>query len=329
MKSAGVRDNHGVACCTQEIMFSFIFYSSLLLGQLQKFEVAGEVLSPARQRLEWAEIESVDRRFVDYAGIDVSGRFTFKDIPEGLYKLTTGGAGRREEQRTIEVRPAFADPRGRIQVRIEARDRSSAENQVVSAARMAVSPEAVQELRRAQEARGDVEKARQHLQWAIEISPDFDEALNNLGTYYYRDGRFETAASLFERALKANPGLFQAQVNLGGALISLGNYPRALEENLKAVGRRPGDGLAQAQTGQALFYLKRYDEAIPYLEEARRLDPMSFALPGLLIAQIRQLQGRTGEAIGEYQEFLRMHPKHPNTAFVERQLRSLSGETGK
>ena len=175
-------------------------------------------------------------------------------------------------------------------------------------------------MRRAYDAKGDVEKARRHLQRAIEISPNFDEALNNLGTYYYRDGRFETAANLFQRALNANPNSFVAQVNLGGALVSFGDYERALVENFKALEMRPGDSLAEAQTGQALFHLSRYDEAMQHLQKAKQIDPMSFTLPGIFIAQIRQIQGDREGAIAEYREFLKVHPGHPSSKFAETQL---------
>jgi tetratricopeptide (TPR) repeat protein len=302
-------------------------YLLLLLAQSRQFQVAGEVISQAGQRVDWAEIESIDRRFVDYTDIDLNGRFVFKKVPEGLYKLMVGGP-RRQQQRTIEVRPAFADARGRVDVKIELNDGPAAKDRLkVGVAGLAVSPKAVDELRLATEARGDVEKTRQHLQKAIEISPDFEEALNNLGTYYYRDGRFETAANLFQRALKANPNSFSAQVNLGGALISLGDYPRSLDENLKALAMRPDDALAQAQTGESFFYLMRYNEALTHLREAQRLDPMSFTLPGIFIAKIRAIQGDTVGAITEYREFLKIHPGHPNTAFVERQLIELEGRS--
>jgi tetratricopeptide (TPR) repeat protein len=299
-------------------------YLVLLLAQSRQFQVAGEVISSARPQLEWAEIESIDRRFVDFTGIDLNGRFVFKKVPEGLYKLLVGGPGSREQQRTIEVRPAFADTRGRVDVKIELKDGPVAKDRLkVGVAGLAVAPKAVDELRRAYDARGDVEKARLHLQKAIEISPNFEEALNNLGTYYYRDHRFDTAANLFQRALKANPNSFSAQVNLGGALISLGDYPRSLDENLKAIAMRPDDALAQAQTGESFFYLMRYGEAITYLEKAKQLDPMSFALPGLFIAQIRAIQRDTAGAIAEYKEFLKVHPGHPSTAFAQRQLLEL------
>ena len=293
----------------------------VMFSQAQQFQLVGETGASANLHLQWAQIESIDRRFVDYTDIDFNGGFAFKKVPEGIYKISVGGAGIREQQRTVEVRPAFADARGRVAVKIEIKDGALAKDRLkVGVTSLSVSPKAIDEMRRAYDAKGDVEKARRHLQRAIEISPDFDEALNNLGTYYYRDGRFETAANLFQRALNANPSSFVAQVNLGGALVSLGDYERALAENLKALEMRPGDSLAEAQTGQALFHLKHYDEAMQHLQKAKQVDPMSFTLPGIFIAQIRQIQGDTEGAIAEYHEFLKVHPGHPSSKFVETQL---------
>jgi tetratricopeptide (TPR) repeat protein len=295
--------------------FALIF----LLVQVRQFQVVGETTGRANVQLRWAQIESIDRRFVDYTDIDFNGAFTFKKVPEGIYKISVGGSGVREQQRTMEVRPAFADARGRVTITLEIKDDALAKDKLkVGIASLAVSPKAMDELRRAYDAKGDVEKARRHLQRAIEISPNFDEALNNLGTYYYRDGKFDTAASLFQRALNANPNSFVAQVNLAGALISSGNYERALVENVKALEMRPDDSLAESQMGQALFHLQRYDEAMQHLARAKRIDPMSFTLPGLFIAQIHQVRGRRDEAVAEYEEFLRVHPGHPSSGVCER-----------
>jgi tetratricopeptide (TPR) repeat protein len=307
------------------MFFALSLSLTLLLAQSGVYQVQGEIVSASTQRMEWAQIESIDRHFVDYTTIDWNGTFEFKKVPAGLYKVSVGKPGIREEQRTIEVRPIFADERGRIRVRIEVREEAVAKDKLkVGVASLGVSERAVEEMRRSYEAKGNVEKARQHLQKAIEISPEFDEALNNLGTYYYRDGRFDTAAALFQRALKANPNSFPAQVNFGGALISLGRYEEALAQNLKAIAMRPEDSLAQSQTGQALFHLMRYDEALVHLQKAKDIDPMSFTLPGLFIAQIRKAQGDRSSTIAEYQEFLRVHPGHPSSTFVENQLKILA-----
>jgi len=298
----------------------------LLIAQPRQLDVAGEVVTDGSRRPEWVEIESVDRRFVDYGDIDSDGKFVFKNVPEGLYKVTVSVSG-LTLQRSIEVRQSLVDARGRIPVKVEFKNVVAGDRFKAGVASLSVSPKAVEELRRASEAKGNVEKARQHLQKAIEISPSFDEALNNLGTYYYRDGRFETAASLFQRALRANPDSFVAQVNLGGALISLGDYPRAIAENTKALAMRPDDSLAHAQMGQALFYLMRYDEALSHLENVKRVDPMSFTLPGIFIGQIHEIQGRKEQAIADYKEFLSAHPNNSRTAFVERRLSDLERDS--
>jgi tetratricopeptide (TPR) repeat protein len=307
-------------------MFRAALLLTLILAQNQKFQVDGRIMSAARQQFRWIQIESIDRRFVDNGEIDSDGTFVFKNIPEGLYKLIIVASDRkREEQRTIEVRPAFADAHGRVTVKIELPATAAAADKFkVGVNALGVSPKAVDELHRAYEARGDIEKARQHLQKAIDIAPNFDEALNNLGTIYYHDQNFTKAAELFERAHQANPNSFPAQVNLGGALISLRDYERALAENLKAVDMRPGDSLAQSQLGQSFFYLKRYDEALSHLKTAKDIDPMSFTLPGFFIAETYQARGETERAVREYEEFLKVHPGHPYTALIQNRIRAIS-----
>src|SRR5215831_19488879 len=297
---------------------------AIVFQQALRFQVTGEISGSARRDLRSAQIESIDRRFVAFGDIEPDGRFSFKNVPEGLCKIIIVTSNGREEQRSIEVRQEFADARGRITVKIELSDAGVSRDKLkVGVHALGVSPKAVEELQRAYEAKGDIEKVRQHLEKAIEISPNFDEALNNLGTIYYHDKEFGKASVLFQRAIQSNPNSFPAQVNLGGALISLGDYDHALSENLKAVAMRPADSLAQSQTGQALSYLKRYDEALSHLQTAKQIDPASFALPGFFIAQIYQLQGEKSRAIDEYKEFLKVHPGHAYTALIEARIRSL------
>jgi tetratricopeptide (TPR) repeat protein len=313
------------------MMFRAGLLLTLLLAQNAKFQIDGQIVSPTPQQFRWIQIESIDRRFVDDGEIDSDGKFLLKNIPEGMYKLLViTGDRRREQGRTIEVRPALADSRGRIPVKIELPDAPAATDKFkVGVNALGVSAKAIEELRHAYEARGDIEKARLHLQKAIDISPDFDEALNNLGTIYYHDQDFSKAALLFERALHANPNSFPAQVNLGGALISLRDYNRSLAENLKAVEMRPDDSLAQSQLGQSFFYLKRYDEALVHLNTAKRIDPMAFSLPGFFIAETYQARGEKERAEEEYKEFLTVHPAHPYTTLIQNRIHALETDSGK
>lgn len=300
----------------------------LVIGSVQ-FQVEGEVVSPAGTAFRHVEIESIDRKVVKHGDINKKGKFSFK-VPEGLYKVTLTTEDGRAEQRTIEVRPAFADAEGRIAVKIELSTAALPTDQLkVGVGALGVSSKAADELQRAYDAGGKVNKAREHLEKAIEISPNFPEALNNLGTIYYHERQFAKAADLFQKALDANPDFYPARVNLGGALISLGDYDRALAENQKAVQMRPSDSLAQSQLGQVFFHLKRYDEALEHLQLAKKIDPMSFTLPGLFIAQIHQARGETAAALAEYRELLKTHPGHEYTGSIQNEIIFLEKQAGK
>ena len=59
-------------------MVNSAFLIFLALLQVRQFEVRGEVVTQHKDRLEWVQIESIDRRFVDYAVIEFDGQFGFK-----------------------------------------------------------------------------------------------------------------------------------------------------------------------------------------------------------------------------------------------------------
>ena len=107
--------------------------------------------------------------------------------------------------------------------------------------------------------------------------------------------------------------------------LRLGNYEDSLVADMKALKMRPGDSMVLSLTGQSLFNMKRYDEALPYLETAKRTDPVSFTFPGLFIGQIQAIRGESAKAVAEYTEFLNTHPGNIYTEFVQRQIARLQG----
>jgi tetratricopeptide (TPR) repeat protein len=48
---------------------------------------------------------------------------------------------------------------------------------------------------------------------AVELNPDYHQALNNAGYIYFLKGEYKTALQYFDRALKANPSYQQAILN--------------------------------------------------------------------------------------------------------------------
>ncbi|MBN1867709.1 tetratricopeptide repeat protein [Candidatus Sumerlaeota bacterium] len=75
---------------------------------------------------------------------------------------------------------------------------------------------------------------------AIEIDPDFLEALNNLGLAWTQYGSSK-AREAFEKALEADPEFFDALVNLGSLCYREGNLPEARRLWEKACALKPDD----------------------------------------------------------------------------------------
>ena len=163
----------------------------------------------------------------------------------------------------------------------------------VTAASLRVPKKALDQWQKAFDSKDNLEKAKAHLEKAIEIAPDFLEALNDLGTIYYRRKQFAEAAALFERALTVDPDFVTARVNLGGALLSLQQFARALDENIRVLAVRPHDPLAHAQTALCLLYLDRLEEALQHLQQAKQSDPGStlvIEVEAVLDARVKRLK---------------------------------------
>ena len=330
---------------TSCLMFggSVLLASLLLSSQFLsfQFQVTGEIICPPGTAFREAQIESTDHKIVKHTGINKKNKFSFS-VPEGLYKITVTTESGQSEQRTIEVRQAFANEDYEIPVKIEMLDvrapaktvkRSPAaegsdnldspSNKAVKAA-----SKVADDVQRANDAK-NTKKARGILEKALEIDPKSPDALNALGSTYSRDKDFHKAAELFQKALDVKPDFYPARVNLGAALLAMGEYDRALEENSKAVEMQPNDSVAQSQLGQSFFRLKRYDDAMQHLELAKHLDPMSDTLPGLYIAQIHEARGENSAALAEYKDLLKMHPGHEYVGAIQNEIMFLQKQNPK
>jgi tetratricopeptide (TPR) repeat protein len=295
-----------------------------------------QIIAPPGTAYRPVQIESVDHKIVRQEDVNRRGNFSFK-VPEGQYKITITTESGHVVQRTIEVRQAFtdADDPYKISLKVELIDSVTPVEQPkpkggsAPSAAAGVSPKAAEELQRASDAKGNARKAREHLEKALDIEPNYPDALDALGKINFQEKQFAKAAELYQKALTINPDFYPARVDLGGVLLAMGDYESALPENSKAVEIRPDDSVAQSQLGQVLFHLKRYDEALKHLEIAKGLDPLSYTLPGLYIAQIHQARGENAAAVTEYKEFLKNHPRHEYTGSIQNEIIFLEKQISK
>lgn len=99
-------------------------------------------------------------------------------------------------------------------------------------------------------------------------NPNDEKALNSLGLYHYRKGRFLAAKYFFERALKTNPNSSAALCNLGLASLALGEQLDAIRFFKKSMELNPRDGIAAANLGSIYVQEKDFTKAQIALETA-------------------------------------------------------------
>ncbi len=298
---------------------------SSLAGGERLFEISGAVQPKVEASVS---IFGATEPFAQATLADRSGHFHFSRLRAGTYTLSAMAPGEGEARITVDAGPRTADAKGRVVVtiRIPSADKADLERRhSVAAPELAIPDRSWREYREAQKslARRDSEAAREHLQNAVHIAPEFSEAWNNLGTIAYQTGRFERAAACFEKALAANPKAYEPLVNMGGVLINLSRFEEARQYNQHAVLLRPNDALANSQLGITFFELGKDGEAEKYLRRACELDRAHFSHPQLVLAQIHIRQNRRAEAVADLEEYLETHPDAANAAELRADIAAL------
>jgi TolB-like protein/Flp pilus assembly protein TadD len=123
--------------------------------------------------------------------------------------------------------------------------------------------------------------------------------------------RHDEAIAEYEAALASNPNMVRALADLGRCKIYLGPIDEAITAQLQAIRLSPRDpaiGLWYFRTGQAHLVQSRFDEAIPWLEKARSVEP---GIPFIraFLAAAYALIGDTEKAAAQLGEAQRLDGK--------------------
>jgi tetratricopeptide (TPR) repeat protein len=231
----------------------------------------------------------------------------------------------------LDVTASFADSKGRIE-KTYSYDEDTLAHKAQPRAQGLVS---VRELsipwparREYEKARNDlrgqkVENARKHFLKAVEIAPQYLEALNNLGIIAFQERDFDAAERYFRRALEKDPDAFEPLVNLGGTLLAMGRAEAAVEVNSRAQGARPADPLANAQLGLSYYLAGNDEEALNYLLLTEQLDPAHYTNPQIPLARIYLSHSNAQAAVEELTDFLDRHPDSPEADSVRAMIEKI------
>jgi len=164
-----------------------------------------------------------------------------------------------------------------------------------------------------------------HLQRALELQPDFPNALNNLGVAFVQMKKIEPALALFQKAVQLQRDLVEAHNNLGRLQLQNGNVSEAIVEYQAALRFRPDDPDALCNLAWVLAACPRAtfrdgSRAVELASQANRISRPSPAILGTLAAALAE-EGQYSNAVATVQEALSLADAQSNPELARR-LRS-------
>ena len=116
--------------------------------------------------------------------------------------------------------------------------------------------------------RGALKEAAAEYRALVDTSPEYFEALANLGAVLSRLGQYEESVEAYERALKLAPDVTPILLNLGIAHHRAGQFERAVDAFERVLARAPDAVQARQLLGISLVEIGRDQEAVPHLEQS-------------------------------------------------------------
>lgn len=141
-----------------------------------------------------------------------------------------------------------------------------------------------------------------------------------LGTVYLLQQDLGKAEGAYERAGEVNNSFFPSFFNLGKLRMGQKRYDAAIEPLVQSVKLKPGSAPANYLLGEACLQIKRGSNAVKFLNEALRLDPIGMAQAHLRLAVLYNAAGMKNKAAEEYEAFLKKKPDYPARKVLEQYI---------
>ena len=135
-------------------------------------------------------------------------------------------------------------------------------------------------------------------------------------------GELDAAIELYRQSIEVRPTA-EAHTFMGWAMSFQGRLDEATAECLKAIEVDPDFGNPYNDIGVYLMQQDKLDEAIPWLEKAKRApryEPRQF--PYMNLGRIYLRQGKWWQALAEFEGAVRMAPADPAAAKALHGLRA-------
>jgi hypothetical protein len=249
--------------------------------------ISGMIFSPQRTPLRDVYVELLDDVYgsLGQTRTDSSGRFIFRGLPNGNYRLRVKpyGTDYMEQSKDVQLfalqRSTNAGVTGAVEEQVDfyLKLRENANSGPLAAPGAIFVQEVPGDAKKLYEAgiaslREKKDKEGfESLKRSLEIFPNYYLALDRLGTEYVTRGHNEAAFILLTKAVEVNPRGFSSMYGLGLAQYNLKMNDKAVESLQRATNLYNKSGGAHMWLGMALRRVGKLDQAEVALKRANEL----------------------------------------------------------
>jgi tetratricopeptide (TPR) repeat protein len=166
------------------------------------------------------------------------------------------------------------------------------------------------------------------LKSAIDIFPQYFDALEMLGTEQVKDAQYEAAIPLLTKALEVNSRAYASCFALGVAQYNVKQLQPAIESFRRAVSLNEKSINANLWLGIALRQTSRLDEAETYLKRADVMAESKLPEAHWQLALLFNQVKRYKEAADELEKFLKVQPDARDVELIKKLIQRLRQQSG-
>jgi tetratricopeptide (TPR) repeat protein len=202
----------------------------------KQYYVAGDYTSALRHLLEAEKFYADDHILQNYLGQTY--------LRKGSYELSI-----KHFEKALALKPDYAVARnnlGAVYVKMKEWDKAIEVLNELTGDLLYATPHYPQfNLGRAYYGKKQYRLAEEHFKRALEMEPEYSQALLWLGLTYLATGRNDEAVAALSSAVEISPNFAQAQYDLGRAYLKLRNYRKAKEAFGKAAVLSPDSDIGR------------------------------------------------------------------------------------
>jgi tetratricopeptide (TPR) repeat protein len=247
------------------------------------------------------------------------GSFEFTQISRGIYQIVaTSGTQQAEERVAVDSLSTMVNLR--LPISKAARDDNGRNS--VSVAQYQVPEKAREELKKAREAsvKGRIAEAQEHLVKALEIYPDYADALTLRAILKLSARDTDGAVVDLEKAIQCDSNYAMAYLVLGSAYNTESKFDEAIRVLERGERLAPDAWQAYFELGKAYAGKNEYEAAVRQLDRAQSMAPSDYLLIHLVRAHVLMELSRFNDAVIDLQMYLEKNPSGPESDLALKML---------